>query len=283
MVSRQHALPVEIENSIGIRFRLIPAGTFALGSPENETGRWEGEAQHIVSVSRPFYLGTYEVTQGQWDAVMPTNPSRFRGRNRPVEEVSWYDCQRFVIALCEKEGVPVGTYRLPTEAEWEYACRAGTTTAYHFGNGSKGLGAFADYAGNNDLETNVVGRRRPNAYGLHDMHGNVWEWCQDLFRAYPGAPPIDPLHREWRMLRGGNWHEGALACRSANRCRLPPLSVGNILGFRVFRRIDAAFLAAPAEQAKGASGAASGDAAGGKGSTEAGAGGTAAVADEEQH
>ncbi|MBT3377263.1 MAG: formylglycine-generating enzyme family protein [Lentisphaerae bacterium] len=245
MTSRQHRLPIEIENGIAMRFRLIPAGTFSMGSPETERGRWEGEKQHVASVSRPFYLGTHEVTQAQWMSVMPTNPSRFDGDNRPVEEVDWYDCQRFVIALCEKEGVDVGTYRLPTEIEWEYACRAGTTTAYHFGSQMKGLGAFADYAGNNDRETREVGRRRPNAYGLYDMHGNVWEWCQDLFKAYPGGPALDPSRRDWRMLRGGNWHEPASTCRSANRCRLPPLSKGNVLGFRVLRRIDAAFLEAP--------------------------------------
>jgi len=247
MTSRQHTLPIEIENSIGMRFRLIPAGTFAMGSPKSELGRWDGESQHVVSVPMPFYLGTYEVTQRQWALVMPVNPSRFREPDRPVEEVSWYDCQRFVIALCEQEGVPIGTYRLPTEAEWEYACRGGTTVAYYFGDSAKRLGAFADYAGNNDRETNVVGRRRPNAYGLFDMHGNVWEWCQDLFKSYPGGPASDPSRKEWRMLRGGNWHDGASTCRSANRCRLPPLSKGNILGFRVLRRIDAAFLKAPAE------------------------------------
>ena len=247
MVSRQHSLPIEIENSIGMRFRLIPAGTFAMGSVESERGRWEGEAQHVVCIPMPFYLGTYEVTQRQWALVMPVNPSRFREPGRPVEEVSWYDCQRFVIALCEQEGVSVGTYRLPTEAEWEYACRGGTTVAYYFGDSAKRLGAFADYAGNNDRETSVVGRRRPNAYGLFDLHGNVWEWCQDLFKAYPGGSSIDPSRKEWRMLRGGNWHEGAGRCRSANRCRLPPLSKGNVLGFRVLRRIDAIFLKASDE------------------------------------
>lgn len=247
MTSRQHSLPIEIENSVEMRFRLIPAGTFAMGSPESERGRWEGESQHVVPVSTPFYLGTFEVTQRQWGLVMPVNPSRYQEPDRPVEEVSWYDCQRFMLALCEREDVPAGTYRLPTEAEWEYACRGGTTTAYHFGASSKRLGAFADYAGNNDRETNVVGRRRPNAYGLFDMHGNVWEWCQDLFKAYPGGPPIDPAHKEWRMLRGGNWHQDASTCRSANRCRLPPLSKGNILGFRVFRRIDAAFSVVPGD------------------------------------
>jgi formylglycine-generating enzyme required for sulfatase activity len=215
-----------------------------MGSPPTEKGRWEGEVQHVVTLAEPFYISSCEITQVQWLACMSANPSVFSkdGRN-PVEEVTWDDCQRFAAALCVREGVPVGAYRLPTESEWEYACRAGTRTAYVCGNRADGLDQFADYAENNNRRTSTVGRRRPNAYGLYDMHGNVWEWCDDKFRPYepvPDAPPGAYDYAEWRVIRGGNWHEPAANCRSANRARLPPLSKGNMLGFRLVRTVPAA-------------------------------------------
>ena len=242
-ISRQFALPIEVENTVGMRFRLVPPGTYLMGSLEDEQGRWAGEAQHVVSLSQPFYMGQFEVTQAQWDAVMQEagaapggNPSHFRGAEHPVEEVTWYDCQRFTVALCEKEGLVAGTYRLPTEREWEYACRAGTIVAYCFGDDPARLGAYADYADNNYQGTNAVGRRLPNAYGLYDMHGNVWEWCLDRFVAYKGRKPEEDVSEvDWRVIRGGNWHDVAKNCRSANRCRLPPASHGNLLGFRLLR------------------------------------------------
>ena len=237
MVSAKQNLPLEVENTVGMRFRLIPDGTSLMGSAVEEKKRWEGEEQHVAMIRHPFYFGKHEVTQAQWQTVMGSNPSYFHGPDRPVEEVTWYDCQKFCIALCKMENVPLNTYRLPTESEWEYACRAGTTTAYYFGDDRARLGDYAEYAGNNDHATSPVGQRLPNAYGLYNMHGNVWEWCLNLFKLYDGSDPDDLSKGEWRVLRGGNWHDPAENCRSANRCRLPPASHGNLLGLRVVRAI----------------------------------------------
>ncbi len=230
-------LPVETVNTVGIAFRLVPAGTAVMGSPESEAGRGACEVRHVTSIPAPFYLGKYEITQAQWRQVMGASPAHFTGDERPVEEVTWYDCQRFLVKLRELENVSKTTYRLPTEAEWEYACRAGTSTAFCFGNDPARLGDYADYAGNNYQGTNEVGKRLPNALGLYDMHGNVWEWCLDLYRNYPGDESAVGDKSTWRCLRGGNWYVAAPECRSANRCRLPPASQGNMLGFRIVRTI----------------------------------------------
>jgi len=232
--SRERGLPVEMVNSLGMRFRLIPPGSFLMGSPPAEAGRWEGEEQHAVTVPRPFYLGVGEVTQAEWQAVMGNNPSNSRNPAAPVEEVSWNDGVRFLAKLCEREKLPLGRYRLPTEAEWEYACRAGTGTAYAFGDDPRLLDWYTEYGGNGRAPV-AAGRHLPNAFGLHEMHGNVWEWCLDKFVPYlpppPGTPPGESA--EWRTLRGGHWLAKPVECRSANRARLPPLSHGNMLGFRV--------------------------------------------------
>jgi formylglycine-generating enzyme required for sulfatase activity len=236
--SRESGLPVEVQNSIGMRFRLIPPGTAVIGSPDDEPGREASEVQHVVVMPEPFYLGTFEVTQSEYSAVMGTNPSHFQGARLPVEEITWYDCQRFMIALCKREGLPPGTYRLPTEAEWEYACRAGTATAFYFGNNPARLPDFAEFADNNYQGTVPVGKHPPNALGLCNMHGNVWEWCLDRFHPYPDDPVTDVGERaQWRNLRGGNWYETADNCRSANRSNLPPASHGNMLGFRLLRSL----------------------------------------------
>jgi len=238
-VSEQEGLPIEVKNTIGMLFRLVPAGTTIIGSPPTEAGRGIQECEHSVDFPNHFYMGKMEVTQAQWRQIMgdDNNPSGFRGDDRPVEEISWYDCQRFTHLLCMRENLPIGSYRLPTEAEWEYACRAGTTTAYCFGDNPANLKHWADYADNNYRRTNSVGRRRPNALGLHDMHGNVWEWCLDDYTNYPGddTPPAE--YHQYPNLRGGNWYVGAAECRSANRARLPGASTGNMLGFRVLRMI----------------------------------------------
>jgi formylglycine-generating enzyme required for sulfatase activity len=240
--SLEACLPVEVENTIGIRLRLVPPGTAVLGSPPTEASRGDGEQPHVFVAPAPFYLGACEVTQGEWGRCLPANPSHYGGPRRPVEEVTWYDCQRFLGALCQAEGVPEGTYRLPTEEEWEYACRAGTATAYCSGDDPLGLDAFATHGDNGGDGTTDVGLKRPNALGLFDLHGNVWEWCQDRFRPYPGDDrPADPGRDGWRCLRGGNWYVPRPDCRSAERGHLPPTSKGNMLGFRVLRTI------APAE------------------------------------
>ena len=246
-VSAALNLPVEVENSIGMRFRLIPNGTFLMGSPESEAGRGQGEVQHVREIKQPFYMGQWEVTQAQWNAVMgaETNPSGFPGNRHPVEEVTWKDCQKFILALCEKEGVPKWTYRLPAEYYWEYACRAGSMTAYHFGDAADRLKEFDNYQGSLIGRPQNCGILYPNAYGLYDMHGNVWEWCRDIFTNYPGCDLPDKTMGQWRVIRGGNFHVAAPDCRSAERSRLPPNSHGNILGFRIMRIIPERYQSAP--------------------------------------
>lgn len=236
--ARDYGLPVELENSIGMRFRLVPSGSSMIGSPEDEPGRGSVEKQHVRTVYRPFYLGKFEVTQAEYSRVMGVNPSSFRGPRRPVEEVSWLDAQKFCIRLNELEGLPKNTYRLPTEVEWEYACRAGTDTAYYSGSTVADLVRVAETGETNYRSTVNVGGRPPNALGLYNMHGNVWEWCLDWYSRYPGdATPITDDERRMRCLRGGNWYVRAPDCRSAERGRLAPTSHGNMLGFRVLRSI----------------------------------------------
>jgi len=208
-------------------FVLIPAGTFMMGSPEDEPERVDNEVLHEVTL-QSYYMQTTQVTQGQWESVMGNNPSRFKdgGSDCPVERVSWEDTQAFISKLNQQDST--GTYRLPTEAEWEYACRAGTSGPFYFG---KCLSTDqANYDGNYPLEgcpngdfrnkTTPVGNFEPNAYGLYDMHGNVWEWCQDWYGEYPTSPVTDPTGPENgadRVLRGGCWNSVAGYGRSAYR------------------------------------------------------------------
>jgi formylglycine-generating enzyme required for sulfatase activity len=201
------ALPQEIRNSIGMELVLIPAGEFLMGAADGEDNECP---VHRVQISQPFSLGKYPVTQAQWEAVMDTNPSYFRGNpNRPVEQVSWDDAQEFLHKLSAREGgMP---YRLPTEAEWEYAARAGATTAYSFGDDPALLGEYAWYIDNSEGSTHPVGQRKPNAWGLYDMHGNVWEWVQDWYAKsyYQHSPARDPLgsdeEKAAKVVRGGAW------------------------------------------------------------------------------
>ena len=229
-------------NSIGMKFVLIPAGSFTMGSPSDEPGRDSDERQHRVTISKPFYLQTTEVTQGQWRRVMGNNPSYFKncGDDCPVEQVSWNDAQEFIRKLNQMEGID--KYRLPTEAEWEYAARAGSTTRYYFGDDESSLGRYAWYSRNSGKRTHPVGQKRPNAWGLYDMHGNIWEWCQDWIGDYPSGHVIDPKgpsSGEFRVLRGGSWYYFARNVRSAYRCRLNPVlryhSYHGSFGLRVAR------------------------------------------------
>ena len=194
--------PRELRNSIGMEFVLIEPGTFEMGSPETEAGRFDDETLHPVTLSQPFYLGKTEVTQGQWEAVMGDNPSYFSdcGRTCPVEQVSWEDAQEFIAALNRREGVE--TYRLPTEAEWEYAARAGTQTAYHFGDDAARLGAYAWYLDNSGRADPPGWAEAAEWLGLFDMHGNVWEWVADWYGDYPRGAVTDPRGPQFRRRPG---------------------------------------------------------------------------------
>lgn len=221
----------------------IPPGSFTMGSPETEPGRlaWEGP-QTRVSMPRGFWLGRHEVTQAEYEAVRGVNPSEWRGEDLPVEMVSWNDAVAYCQELTARERragrLPAGyEYRLPTEAQWECACRAGTTTRFSFGDDDSELGEHAWYLPNGDSRTHVVGEKLPNAWGLYDMHGNVWEWCADWYGdSHPGGNVTDPAGPGsgiWRVFRGGSWSYSAQGCRSAYRYGYAPSSRYNYLGFRV--------------------------------------------------
>jgi len=213
---RRHA--VNLNGGVTLEMVEIPKGSFCMGSNDGEANE---KPVHQVTINYSFYVGKYEVTQGQWQAVMGSNPSSFKGDlvepfiKLPVEQVSWEDAQNFINKL--NDGNDGFTYRLPTEAEWEYACRAGTT-GDHAGN----LSAMAWYAENSKNRTHTVGQKQPNAWGLFDMHGNVWEWCQDWYHeTYQGAPSDGSawlnVVQQVRVLRGGSWLVNPWTLRSANR------------------------------------------------------------------
>jgi formylglycine-generating enzyme required for sulfatase activity len=224
-----------IGNGVSLEMVKIPGGRFLMGSPETEVKRNDDEGpQHYVNVPE-FFMGKYTVTQAQWQAVMGNNPSRFKGKNRPVENVSWNDATKFCQKLSKKTG---RDYRLPSEAEWEYACRAGTKTPFYFGetintdlanyrgtdneeyglSGSYGRGPKGEYR----KQTTDVGDFPPNSFGLYDMHGNVWEWCADEWHDnYDGAPTDGSVwldgNKQRSLVRGGSWDENPFMCRSAHR------------------------------------------------------------------
>ncbi|MDY6854308.1 MAG: formylglycine-generating enzyme family protein [Thermodesulfobacteriota bacterium] len=223
-------------NSVGMKFMYIPPGTFLMGSPPDELGRHSDEIQHQVTLTKGFYMQTTEVTQAQWKAVMENNPSYFKGDDLPVERISWNEAQEFIQKLNEIEAT--GRYRLPTEAEWEYACRSGNMSAYYFGNSGEELERYAWYGGGYLDKTSSVGKKKPNAWGLYDMHGNVWEWCQDWFGKYPSASVVDPKGPPLGqniVYRGGSWFDAGKYCRSAFRYRSAPGFEYHHLGFRVVR------------------------------------------------
>jgi len=237
-------------NSLGMTFNLIPAGTFDMGSPDDEPGRETNETQHTVTISEPFYMQTTEVTQGQWNAVMGNNPSMHSscGEDCPVEKVSWDNAQAFILKLNELEGD--NRYSLPTEAQWEYAARAGSTTALP--NGSMNATVFPSgcssdsklnemgwYCGNANSTTHQVAQKQKNAWGLYDVHGNVWEWCLDWYGSYPSSPvtdPTGPSTGSQKILRGCSWGDWPQWCRAAYRL---PQGFGNhYTGLRVLRKVN---------------------------------------------
>ena len=226
------------KNSIGMEFVLIAAGTFQMGCSSEAELCDDGEKpRHSVTISKPYYLGKYEVTQAQWEAVMGSNPSAHKGANHPVEQVRWDDVQEFIKKLNAKEGH--NRYRLPTEAEWEYAARAGSATVYSFGDDESQLGNYAWYPGNSDEKTHPVGQKQPNAWGLFDMYGNVLEWVHDWYgRDYYNAgamtDPQGPEAGEGRVLRGGGGLNRLFGdCRSAARYWLLPDLRGSVHGSRL--------------------------------------------------
>ena len=240
-------------NGVKLEMVKIPAGTFMMGSPENELGRQDNEILHQVTLTKDYWLGKYPVTQAQWKAVMGNNPSYFKGDNRPVENVRRGDAKEFCNKLNKRYAgkLPQGyKFGLPTEAQWEYACRAGTTTAYSYGDSSDtdkmnydgnypcGPGAVKGEYRQHTVDVGSLGYK--NAWGLYDMHGNVWEWCRDDWcGSYSDGAVTDPVSletflRPFPVCRGGGWKGWATSCRSASRCWcFGPDIRDNYLGFRL--------------------------------------------------
>ncbi len=222
-------------NSIGMKLVCVPAGSFLMGSPDDEPRRADDEFQHKVDISRAFWIGTTEVTQKQWQAVMENNPSNFQGEELPVERMSWKSAVAFCRKLSEKEG---RTYRLPTEAEWEYACRAGSAAAYA---GTGELDDMGWYADNSGGATHPAGTKQPNGWGIYDMHGNVAEWCADFYDVqYPReevTDPNGPAEGTYRVVRGGSWSSFAPSARCAARTSTPASYQVKQTGFRILLEI----------------------------------------------
>ena len=249
VVKEHYHFTLDLGKGITMKLVKIPAGTFMMGSSAGEKDRDSDEGpQHKVTITKPFYMGTCEVTQEQYEAITSKNPSYFKGAKNPVGKVSWNDAVAFCKALSDKTGK---TVRLPTEAEWEYACRAGTTTP--FNTGETISTDQANYDGNYTYgsgrkgvyrkKTIAVGSFKPNAFGLYDMHGNVWEWCSNWYdaRTYANAntrDPKGPASGSDRVLRGGAWLSNPRLCRSANRRWYDPDFGDDFFGFRVVVPLD---------------------------------------------
>ncbi|MGB0597930.1 MAG: formylglycine-generating enzyme family protein, partial [Rubripirellula sp.] len=222
-------LDVELTNSIGMKLRVVPSGTFTMG---------EGNNAHEVTLAKPFTIGVHEVTQDQYQKVMDANPSKFKGFRNPVEMVAWNDANEFCrrLSLLPREKRAGRVYRLPTEAEWEFACRAGTTTTSSFGDDESLMSRYAWSGENSGSKPHPVGSKLANPFGLYDMHGNVWEWCQDWHGDYPNFAETDPkgaVSGLKRVGRGGSWYGPAERCLSAYRSRSDPSSRFISGGFRV--------------------------------------------------
>ena len=241
LTARQLTAGDPIVNSIGMVLIPIPAGQFQMGNSDSNREAFPREKpQHTTSITRAFHLGMHEVTQAQYERVMGTNPSFFAGVDKPAEQVTWYNAVEFCRQLSRRpeEQAAGNVYRLPTEAEWEYACRSGTTTEFSFGGQRKSLTDYGWFDGNAEQTTHRVGLKKPNPWGLYDMHGNVWEWCHDWYHEYAlGAVtnPTGPAKGSLCVIRGGSWFFDAQRCGSAFRFhRAPDVALGRI-GFRVLR------------------------------------------------
>ena len=246
--SESKDVTIPLSEDVNLDMIWIKPGTFTMGSPEDEMGRYDDETQHEVTLTQGYWLGKYEVTQAQYEAVMGTNPSGIKGDDLPVQKVSWNDAMEFCATLTKIEKaagrLPFGyEYTLPTEAQWEYACRAGTTTALNSGKNLSSeekcpeMDEVGWYVGNSDETTHPVGQKKPNAWGLYDMHGNVYEWCLDWYgEDEPASSVTDPTGPETgstRLIRGGTWNEVATFCRSAFRNYTTPTASDSYIGFRV--------------------------------------------------
>jgi formylglycine-generating enzyme required for sulfatase activity len=242
-LSSQAAQAVDYKSFAGIRFVKIEAGCFLMGRDTELKENSPVELpQHRVCIEKPFYLGETEVTQKQWEDVMGSNPSKYKALYKPVEKVNWNDAQEFIKKLNAQEGS--NKFRLPTEAEWEYAARAGSTTLYSFGDDSKKLAEYA-WFGNEGYHgtSKEVGTKKPNEWGLSDMHGNVWEWVQDwydpnYYHSSPEKDPQGPEKGEYRVYRGGSWVGKAINLRSSLRYSGLPVSRTSDIGFRLLREIE---------------------------------------------
>ncbi len=229
---------VLLPGDVPLELQWISAGSFTMGSPSTEFGRDSDETEHAVTLSQGFWMGKVEVTQAQWQAVMGINPSVYGGNpNRPVENVSWNDCQSFLTAI---NALGLGSFRLPTEAEWEYACRASTATRYYWGedplNGE--IDFYAWFGENSGATPHEVGSKLANLWGLFDMSGNVWEWTADRYGDYPSGPvtdPTGPASGSYRAIRGASWKNTSYYCRSAGRFHVSPSYHDGLLGFRLVR------------------------------------------------
>ncbi len=237
-------LMVDVGDGVKLEMVLIPAGEFLMGSPGSDKHASDDEKpQHRVRITKPFYLGKYPLTQEQWEAVMGNNPCNFKSPKHPVDKVNWDDCRQFLDKLNRRQGKQAGKFQLPSEAQWEYACRAGSKTRYCFGDDEARLNEYAWYGAYFEVPpaTHPVGRKKPNAWGLYDMQGHLWEWCADWYdgRYYARSPaddPTGPAMGSHRAARGGSWRTSASGCRSASR--IGDLDLGDRfpnLGFRVCR------------------------------------------------
>lgn len=227
------------KNSIGMEFLKIPAGMFLMGAGHDNADADESPA-HPVTISQSFYLGRCEVTQAQWKQIMGNNPSQYQGDDNPVENVSWNEVQEFIRRLNEKESTD--SYRLPTEAEWEYAARAGIGANFFFGEEASDIIFYAWYNFNSGGSSHQVGMKKTNAFGLHDIYGNVSEWVQDMYdeRYYAQSPAIDPsgpVYGARRVARGCSWNNGVTLCRSAQRFAFEPDERQGFVGFRLLREM----------------------------------------------
>jgi formylglycine-generating enzyme required for sulfatase activity len=243
-LSNSYSLPwqrvVYLSDQAAMHFRFVPPGSFLMGSPVEETGRQNDEGPvHKISIEKPFYLGVFEVTQRQWNAVMDFNPSVFRySEDHPVDSATWNQCQDFIRRL---NTLNLGHFRLPSEAEWEYAARAGTTTRFYWGDDPeyREIYSHARFNPVSHGRSHPVGTRKPNPWGFHDIAGNMWEWTADLKKPYPGWDPDRPFSRQDEyVFRGGSWFNPDHVLRSANRNSHPPDIPYTSIGLRLVLETD---------------------------------------------